>query len=212
MKPISHAQLYGILDLDYVAVDNAVAMTRQLVDGGVDILQLRAKNASQETILEVGKSIIEISQDGGVPFIINDFPEIAVKLGADGLHIGQDDGDMTAIRSIVGHEMIVGRSTHSASQAAAAATDSGTDYIGFGPLFPTATKPDRPAIGLDEIRAVHAAHPQLPIFCIGGVKLESLPTILEAGAHRVVIVSDMLHAADVGIYISEIRSILGRYQ
>ena len=102
--------------------------------------------------------------------------------------------------------MIIGKSTHSLAQATAAAAD-GADYIGFGPLFATPTKPGRPAIGLDDIRRVHELV-QIPIFCIGGIKLENLPTIIAAGARRVVIVSGLLQAPDIANYAREVRSLL----
>lgn len=202
---LKDARLYGILDLDYVDPNNARAITARLVEGRVDILQLRAKNADLATIRSVAQEIIDLPKAAGIPFILNDFPELSVELECDGVHVGQDDGDMDSVRKIVGEDAIVGRSTHSPEQAAAAASDPRTDYIGFGPLFPTQTKPGRPAIGLDDIRAVHEAHPDFPIFCIGGIKAENLSTIRSAGAQRVVIVSEILQADDPVALIRQIK-------
>jgi thiamine-phosphate pyrophosphorylase len=128
---------------------------------------------------------------------VNDYPEIAVRVGSDGVHIGQDDGSLAGVRAIVGEQMIVGRSTHSPDQARAALAE-GFDYIGFGPLFPTPTKLGRPGIGLENIAAVQAdVGSQIPVFCIGGIKRSNLPEVLAAGAKNVVIVSDLLTADDV---------------
>jgi thiamine-phosphate pyrophosphorylase len=104
--------------------------------------------------------------------------------------------------------MLVGRSTHSLDQAAAAAADPRTDCIGFGPLFATPTKPNYPPIGTAEIREVHERHPDLPIFCIGGIKREHLPALVEAGAKRVVIVSGILQAPDIAAYVRAARALL----
>ena len=132
-----------------------------------------------------------------VPFILNDYPDMALELGADGVHIGQDDGAIADVRKVVGGEMLIGRSTHSLAQAKQALED-GADYIGFGPLFPTPTKKGRPAIGLDEVSKMEAeVGKYLPAFCIGGIKPDNLNIVLAAGARRVVVVSHLLLADDV---------------
>ncbi|MFN7342467.1 MAG: thiamine phosphate synthase, partial [bacterium] len=119
-----------------------------LLTGGADIIQLRAKDAEMNQIIEAAKQILPLCKSAGIPFILNDFPELAVELGADGVHIGQDDGSIYEVRSSIGEDMLIGRSTHSLEQARQAMAD-GADYIGFGPLFPTPTKAGRPAIGLE---------------------------------------------------------------
>ena len=133
----------------------------------------------------------------GVPFILNDHPALAAEIGADGVHLGQDDGSLTAARDLTGSGMLIGRSTHSLAQARAALAD-GFDYIGFGPLFPTPTKAGRPAIGLADIAAMQrdvGAH--IPAYCIGGIHPGNLPQVLAAGARRIVMVSALLQAGDI---------------
>ena len=191
-------RLYGILDTGYVARDNAAAMAQQMVRGGVGILQLRAKGLSAEGVLELAEAIAPVCRSGGVPFILNDHPELVSASGADGVHVGQDDMPVAEVRKIVGPSAIVGLSTHSLQQACAAIA-CGPDYIGFGPLFPTPTKPDYPSIGLHDIPEVHR-QVKLPIFCIGGIKLENLNAVTAAGARRVVIVSGILQAEDPAAY------------
>ena len=115
---------------------------------------------------------------------------------------------MDEIRSIVGPEMLVGRSTHSLAQADVAAADPRTDNIGFGPLFATPTKPTYTPIGTAEIREIQARHPDLPIFCIGGIKKEHLPALVAIGAKRAVIVSGILQAPDIAAYVRAARSLL----
>lgn len=198
---VESAVLYGILDTGYVAVENMAKVAEELLSGGVGILQLRAKGMDSEQIIELMESYLpnlsSKCKDHGVPLIINDFPEVALAVGADGVHIGQDDGSLAWIRSLAGNELIVGRSTHSAEQAQAA-LEEGFDYIGFGPLFPTPTKQGRPGIGLENIRTVQDTVGQnIPVFCIGGIKPDNLELVLASGAHRVVIVSALLQAADI---------------
>jgi len=142
----------------------------------------------------------------GVPFILNDYPVLAAEIGAAGVHLGQDDGTPGAARLVMGPDRIIGRSTHSLDQARAALAE-GFDYIGFGPLFPTPTKAGRPAIGLDDIAAMEReVGGHIPAFCIGGIKRSNLTQVLAAGARRVVIVSDLLLAADVRAAAREVRT------
>ena len=199
-----NARLYGILDLGYCEVENAESVCEKMIAGGIGVIQLRAKKSGPNDIWDLGARLLPICRQGGVPFVINDFPEIAAEIEADGVHVGQDDLEMDAVREIVGEKMLVGRSTHSVEQAARAAADPRTDCIGFGPLFATPTKPDYTPIGTEEIHAVHDAHPELPIFCIGGIKRENVDAILAAGAKRVVIVSGILQANDITAYVRDV--------
>jgi len=202
------ARLYGIVDPGYAAEDEVARVTREMIVGGIDVIQLRAKGHSEADIERWARELLPLCRDGGVPFIVNDSPEIAASVGADGVHVGQDDASMDDIRAIVGDEMLVGRSTHSVEQAAIAAADLRTDCIGFGPLLATPTKPTYTPIGTKEIKGVHETHPDMPIFCIGGIKKENLPDITAAGAKRAVIVSGILQSPDIAAYIRESKAIL----
>jgi thiamine-phosphate pyrophosphorylase len=202
MKLIRDALLYGILDLGYVEAARIEDVAEKLCAGGVDILQLRAKEFDELEIEAMAQRIEPITRGAAIPLILNDFPQLVPTVGAQGAHVGQDDRSIEdarwrAGRSLAGEvpPVIIGKSTHSIAQAEAAAAE-GADYIGFGPLFTTPTKPGRPAIGLGNIREVHR-RVSIPIFCIGGVKPENLDAVLDAGARRVVIVSGLLQAADI---------------
>ena len=210
-KRLAKARLYGILDLGYIAEDSLERMAAQLCEGGVDIVQLRAKGRDECAIEEMANRVAPILRDAGVPFIINDFPELAPSVGADGAHVGQDDFSVDNARWRAGRALagevplpIIGKSTHSVEQAVAAAAE-GADYIGFGPLFPTPTKAGRAAIGMGDIARVHELV-SVPIFCIGGIKLENLAEVIAAGAQRVVIVSGILQARDVAAYCREAKA------
>jgi len=198
------SSLYGILDLGYVAPSAAAGMARQMLAGGVEILQLRAKKIETGVIRETTLLLAPICRAAGVPLILNDHPDLVAETGADGVHVGQDDLPVAEVRAIVGPDAIVGLSTHSLAQAEAAVA-SAPDYIGFGPLFATPTKPDYVPIGLSDIAEAHRLV-ALPIFCIGGIKCENLDAVLAAGARRAVIVSGILQADDVAGYCRECRS------
>lgn len=206
MHDICRCHVYGILDLGYVSRENIIPVAKALVKGGVDILQLRAKDYPLEEIALMGREVCKVTREANVPFILNDHPHLAAEIGADGVHVGQDDDSVAVARAIVGGEGIVGKSTHSLEQARAAAEEP-LDYIGFGPLFATPTKPEYKPIGLDDVSAVHRLV-RVPVFCIGGVKKENLPAVVAAGARRVVIVSGILQSNDIASYIAECRSLL----
>jgi thiamine-phosphate pyrophosphorylase len=195
---LSRSRLYGILDLGYVEIGELLSAAEQMIDGGVDLIQLRAKGQASAEIAAIAADLYCVTAGRGVPLIINDHPEIARIVAAEGVHLGQDDMPLAEARKITGTNCVVGKSTHSLDQAIRAFSE-GADYIGFGPIFSTPTKPDYPPIGLSEIQKVHDAV-RIPIFCIGGIKLDNLPEVIEAGARRVVIVSALLQAPDTAEY------------
>ena len=206
MNALADARLYGIVDLGYVTADTAPVAAERLLEGGVDILQLRAKDAPKSIVAGLAEEIHALTAPLGVPFILNDYPELLRDVPAEGAHVGQDDGSVADAREAAGRPVIIGKSTHSPAQAQAAA-EEGADYIGFGPLFVTPTKPGRPAIGLRDIAAVHECVP-VPIFCIGGIKQDNLAQVRDAGARRVVMVSGWLQAEDIAEAVRSARQIL----
>jgi thiamine-phosphate pyrophosphorylase len=205
---LSRSRLYGIIDLGYVASGAIASLAETLIAGGVDLLQLRAKDRSVLEISRLARELHDVTGPRGVPLIINDHPEIARDIGAEGVHLGQDDASIATAREIVGPNCVVGRSTHSLDQAICAVHE-GADYIGFGPLFATPTKPDYVPVGLDKIAAVHKAV-RIPIFCIGGIKLDNLSEVIGAGARRVVIVSGLLQASNAAEYARSAKQMLSR--
>ena len=192
---LAEARLYGIVDRGYVQEADVAACTRELLAGGVRILQLRAKNLPQEDVTRLAHVMQPICRESNAIFVLNDYPELAASIGADAVHVGQDAPALADIRRIVGPHMLIGRSTHSLDQVRRA-REEGADYIGFGPLFPTATKPGRPAIGLEDIAQAQKLAGDMPMFCIGGINADTLPQVLAAGAQRVVVVSWLLQQTD----------------
>ena len=206
MTNLRDCRLYGIVDLGYVTAVDAPRVLREMLRGGVEVVQLRAKTQSLAEIAQLGAELHAITRDAGVPLVINDHPEIARDIGAEGVHVGQDDLSVNEARRIIGGQCLVGKSTHSIMQATSATAEA-PDYIGFGPLFATPTKPDYTPVGLSEIREVHTLV-RPPIFCIGGIKLENLAQVIAAGAERVVIVSGLLQAPDIAKYARAVRQLL----
>jgi thiamine-phosphate pyrophosphorylase len=205
---LDRCRLYGILDLSYVESSDAEEIAEQLIGGGADLIQLRAKACPSAEIAKIAACLHESTSRHGIPLVINDHPEIARTVLAEGVHVGQDDLPIADVREIAGPNCLVGKSTHSLDQAIRAFYE-GADYIGFGPIFATPTKPDYPPVGLEEIEKVHEAV-HIPIFCIGGIKLDNLPEVIEAGARRVVIVSGLLQAKDIVAYGQAAKQLLTR--
>ncbi len=193
---LANCRLYGIVDMGYTKPDQVEARTHALIDGGVRIIQLRAKGVELAQVKAWAVAMQSICRDRGAIFVLNDYPEMAAEIGADAVHVGQDGGSLAEVRRVVGEGVLVGRSTHSLEQAMQARQE-GADYIGFGPLFPTGTKPGRKSIGLADITAAQEAAVDMPLFCIGGINETTLPSVLQAGARRVVIVSWLLQQEDI---------------
>jgi len=198
MSALSECRLYGIIDLGYVEKRDAGRIMEQMIEGGVDLIQLRGKNKSIGELVDLSAELHELTGKSSTPLIVNDHAEIARRVPIEGVHVGQDDDPIELVRQKVAHDILIGKSTHSLGQARAAQVE-GADYIGFGPIFATPTKPDYPPIGLEHIRRVHT-EVNLPIFCIGGIHIENLQSVIDAGAKRVVMVSALLKAHNIVDY------------
>ncbi len=206
MRNLSDCRLYGILDLGYVGIDDAERVTKSMIDGDVDLIQLRAKEHSVEEIVDLAGKLHEVTSAAGVPLIVNDHAEVAAKVPVEGVHLGQDDDSLAHARKKAGRHVLVGKSTHSLEQAVEAERE-GADYVGFGPIFATPTKPDYQPIGLTGIKRVHNEI-TVPTFCIGGIKIDNLGQVIAAGARRVAIVSGLLRAPDIAKYARACKALL----
>jgi thiamine-phosphate pyrophosphorylase len=198
MTALSECRLYGIIDLGYVEIADAARIAEQMIEGGVDLIQLRGKNRSLGELMHVSTALHELTAQSSTPLIVNDHPEIARAVLLEGVHVGQDYEPIESVRSKAGRDILIGKSTHSLEQARAAERE-GANYIGFGPIFATPTKPDYAPIGLADIKRVHA-EVNLPIFCIGGINIDNLQSVIDAGAKRVVMVSALLKAHSIVDY------------
>lgn len=156
------------------------------ISGGVDIVQLREKALDARRLLSRAALVADVCRARGVPFVLNDRPDLAVELGADGVHVGQQDAPPALARRLLGDGAIVGYSTHAPAQLERALAEP-VDYISVGPVEPTPTKPGRPGTGIGYLRYARATA-QLPWFVTGGVTPERVPVLVEAGATRFVVV------------------------
>jgi len=209
---IASCRLYGFIDTAYLEGRDPGEVARQLIDGGVDLLQVRVKQGSHAARVGVGLKVVEAAAPHQVPVIVNDDIDAAFETGADGVHLGQEDwahlGGSEERTARLANMRIVGLSTHSLEQALAAERD-GADYIGVGPVFPTATKPDAQPVGIELVRKVAGAV-KTPFFAIGGITLDNLRPVLQAGATRVAVVSALLKAPDMAEAATAFRKALGR--
>jgi len=199
---LQRAHLYFVADragLDR-ALDGALR-------GGADLVQLRDKTAGDAEIVAAAKLAKARCATHGALFILNDRPDLALAVEADGVHVGQDDMPVAAARDVVGDDAIVGLSTHSIEQADAGAA-SGADYIAVGPVHATPTKEGRPAIGLDPVRHAAAHVAGVPWFAIGGIDPETVHDVVAAGARRAVIVRAIAHADDPEAVTRALRAAL----
>ena len=204
---LQNARLYAILDAAYSPPARWPELARQLVAGGADIFQIRAKNLSKEEILAQARILAPLLAGLGLPLILNDYPDLVAPSGAAGCHLGQDDLGIPEARKMLGSSVLLGLSTHSPCQALAGQA-VGADYLGFGPLYATGTKPDYRPIGPEKIRQI-IGKVTLPVFCIGGLNPDRAAEAARHGAQRVCVVSHLLLAPDPAAAAREVLSRLG---
>jgi len=202
-------KIYPITDVSLSGISHAEQVER-LVAGGATLIQLREKHASPRDFFEAAKRALEIAHEAGAKIIINDRADIARALGADGVHLGQDDLPPDAARQVLGSDAIIGFSTHSVEQAIKAAAYN-VDYIAIGPIFETTTKekPD-PVVGLYGLTEVKKNVGKIPLIAIGGINLNSINDVLAAGADSVALISAIIRepaliSATTGEFINIVK-------
>lgn len=203
------ASFYAILDTSWVHPDQWKEKCRQLIAGGADLIQLRAKKETHAQRISLLEEILPLFEnDRSPPLIINDDIDLCLRHPHLGLHVGQDDLPAGEARKRIGPDRILGLSTHSIQQAqgALALDPSILSYFAVGPVFATDTKPDYTPVGLELVRQVSDLNPALPFFCIGGITRQNVPQVTAAGAKRVVIVSDVLSAPDSQKAVEEVQA------
>lgn len=169
-------------------------LLRAAAAGGVDVIQLREKSLADDELAAVAHAAAILCRELGVLFVVNDRPQVAAEVAADGVHVGQDDMPVADVRELVGQEMLIGLSTHTPAQVDAA-DPALVDYIGVGPVHETPTKPGRPAVGIELVRYA-AAHARVPFFAIGGLDAGNVGEVLLAGARRVCVLRAIADAED----------------
>jgi thiamine-phosphate pyrophosphorylase len=200
MKPVSQCRLYGFVDTAYLQGRSAETVAQQLCDGGVDLIQLRAKGASLDEIRDLARALLPVTRKAGVGLVINDHLSIAAEVGSDFCHLGQEDffgAGFTHVNELSQRSfgVQIGLSTHEPEQARRA-VEAGAAYVAIGPVYQTATKPTAKPVTLDYVRWA-AANLAVPWFAIGGINLENVEAVIAAGARRICVVSAILNSPDV---------------
>ena len=201
LYPITDRRLSGLAHAEQVA---------RLCEGGARVVQLREKHLSPHQFNAEAAEALRVARSFGAKLIINDRADVALLVGADGVHLGQDDMPPRAARLVLVEGRVVGFSTHSVEQAIAAARLP-VDYIAVGPVFDTSSKenPD-PVVGLEGVRRVRAATGTLPLVAIGGVTSESAPSVIEAGADSVAVIGALVATSDPAEITRRTRDFLAR--
>jgi thiamine-phosphate pyrophosphorylase len=197
-RSLSDARLYLCVDARERQGD-LPQFLEAVLSRGVDIVQLRQKGIEAKQELAALEVFADACRRHGTLLAVNDRADVAWACGAPVLHLGQDDLPVSVARAIVAEHVLIGRSSHTEREAAAAAVEEGVDYFCVGPCWPTPTKPGRPAPGLELVRYARSLGTARPWFAIGGIDLANLDEVLEAGARRVVVVRAITEAVDPGL-------------
>ena len=212
MKGLDAAQLYGFVDSAYLNGRKPADLAKSLCEGGVDLIQWRAKGWELDQVEEVAKELIRVTRDHDVPLVINDHLKVALEVGAEYCHLGQEDFFDAGYRTVsdlpLGTSKTgIGLSTHSPEQAARA-LEADPAYIAIGPVFATGTKPTAKPVTLDYVRWASSNAGSIPWFAIGGINEETIQQTLQAGAHGVCVVSSILQASNIERACRQFRRML----
>lgn len=195
--------LYGIIDRGTIGRRSPAAIAEAMIAGGVRLVQYRDKNAEPGEVYRTCKRLRPIFKKAGVLFVVNDYPDIAVAVGADGVHLGVGDLPVAACRKVVGEAMIIGRSSSSLDEALEGAREA-IDYLAVGAIFPTTTKHKERIGGLELLREVRA-RVTLPLFAIGGITSKSLDEVFALRPDGVAMISDVLNAPDIARHVRSLN-------
>jgi len=208
VKPIVDCTLYTFVDTAYLQGRSPEIVAQALCDGGADLVQLRAKNSPPDAIRRMAEAVVAVTRRANVGLVINDHLDIARDVGAEFCHLGQEDFFDAGHKHVsevldAACRVRIGLSTHAPAQADRAAC-AGADYVAIGPVFATATKPTTRPVTLEYVRWA-TANLALPWFAIGGINLNTIDAVLEAGAKRICVVSAILNAPDIVRACAEFR-------
>lgn len=205
LKNFLESDIYGLTAEEYSLGRSNTEVVEQMIAAGIKVIQYREKNKKALYMYQECLSIREQTRRAGVTFIVNDHIDLAIAVGADGVHIGQEDLPPAEVRRLTGGSMLIGLSTHTPAQAEAAVKSKVVDYIGVGPIFATQTKKDVCApVGWSYLEFV-AKNIELPFVAIGGIKEHNVAEVRRHGARTCAIVTDIVGAADILQKVGAIR-------
>ena len=206
MKPAIDYTLYLVTDRDLMSTETLEQAVEAACAGGVTLVQLREKHASRSEFIDLARRVKRVCDKHNIPLIINDEPEIAVEIGAAGVHVGQEDLEASRVREIVGPDAIVGVSAATVAEAQAAQR-AGADYLGVGGVASTATKPEAGVLTIEELREV-VESVDIPVVAIGGVNAQTIPGLFGMGLAGYSIGSAIIAADDIAAASRELRSLI----
>ncbi|MBF8302538.1 MAG: Thiamine-phosphate synthase [Candidatus Dadabacteria bacterium] len=181
--------LYVITDQKLIPRDRFIETVEKAIRGGAKIIQLREKDTPEEEIIRLGKELLKITRRYGIPLIINDSPKLAMEIGADGVHLGKDDTEISEARKILGGEAITGVSCYGDIERGLQAEKEGADYLAFGTPFFTPTKPDRKTTPFEILKEAKRRIKTIPIFAIGGITKGNAKSVLETGVDGIAVIT-----------------------
>ena len=197
-----HMLLYAVTDRAWVGTKSLYEQVKEALENGVTCVQLREKELNESDFLKEAKQISTLCKEYKVPFIVNDNVNIAIACKADGIHIGQEDMELTNVRKLVGEDMIIGVSAHTVEEAIKA-QEGGADYIGIGAVFATSTKTDVDILSFETLRSICEAV-DIPTVAIGGIKKDNICKLKGSGIDGVAVVSAIFAAKDIATATKEL--------
>lgn len=201
-----HLLLYAITDQSFTGRQTLQEQIKEALEGGVTMLQLREKNMEETAFIEEAREIKKLCEPYRVPLIINDNVEVALKSGADGVHVGIDDAPVAQIRAMAANDFIIGATAKTVEQAKAAEA-AGADYLGSGALFPSPTKQTAIRISKEELKAI-CASVSIPVVAIGGIARENIDGLKGGGMSGAAVISALFGAQNIRQEASELKTAL----
>lgn len=203
--------LYIITDQKLIPRERFAETVEAAVRGGAGILQLREKDTPRDEIVEIGKELLGITRRYGIPLIINDSPELALEIGADGVHLGEEDTGIAHARSVLGEGAIIGVSCYGRIERGIDALAGGADYVAFGTPYNTPTKPGRTPTPFEVLREAAVLIKDIPVFAIGGITAENAADVLETGVDGIAVITGVFGGADPEKAARELAGIANAY-
>lgn len=197
--------LYAVTDRHWLGERTLYDVVRESLDGGVTFLQLREKNLDDESFFEEAVKLQEMARDYGVPFVVNDNVNIAVRMNADGVHVGQSDMEAGNVRALIGPDKILGVSAQTVEQAVLA-EERGADYLGVGAVFPTGSKDDAEDVSFETLKAICEAV-SIPVVAIGGITAENTPKLAGSGICGIAVISAIYAKEDILEAASQLKKV-----
>ena len=197
--------LYAVTDRRWLKEETLFGQVEKALKGGVTFVQLREKNLDEETFLAEAVEIRELCRKYGVPFVINDNVEIALKSGADGVHVGQSDMEAGNVRKLIGKERILGVSAQTVEQALLA-QERGADYLGVGAVFSTGSKADAEDVSCETLAAICDAV-DIPVIAIGGITCENTAELAGSGICGIAVISSLFGSRDIEKAAEELKRV-----